>query len=56
MTVTWQHDVELSSSLGSKMSHLPPDRAEKVGQRLNQDAWDQVRQLVKRPTARFPEL
>ena len=56
MTVTWQHDVELSSSLGSKMSHLPTDRAEKVGQRLNQDAWDQVRQLIKRPTARFPEL
>ena len=53
MTVTWQHDVELSSSLGSKMSHLPTDRAEKVGQRLNQDAWDQVRQLIKRPTASY---
>jgi hypothetical protein len=30
------------------LNHLGEQfRAERVGQRLNQDAWDQVRQLIK---------
>jgi hypothetical protein len=32
--LNWQNDVIMTT-------------AERVGQRLNQDAWDQVRQLIK---------
>jgi len=37
-------DPKLPAEQGERCDY---DNAERVGQRLNQDAWDQVRQLIK---------